>query len=596
MSNFCVPSLGGLRPGLLSRGVRAAARSSLQRTPLEPCIALAAGRCYSTYRAQAGRLANSSHRSPKKPPSSITTATQWRPAMPIPPAGTMMAQQRRHLSGSRRVITHYMNLPSDYTDEEGLPFTRSGELSQREIIDIFGVGISTRQGNILLRILHGRRVAGSLEDPRLAPNTAVFSKAEMDKALGYLRRTVPVNEVINAGLRAEDELLEIEEEEAAKAAAAQGAGSSEQQAPAYPNAGGSKWQQRLFKTQPGGDVYGEGVIDRIRKRNEAKWREELKQREEAKRLKEEEEARLNPGGLAKVDEPAPKQLSPRMLEYTERATSDLAAPPEMSKARRLAPTLLTAVAVVAGGLAAADLYQAPRRDRRLLPDVPPAAATVGALVLLNLAVYAAWRVPMLWRFMNRHFILTSATPKPHVALLVTASHQSLKHLLLNMVFLWPFGTRLHDDLGRGPFLAVYVGCGLLGFAGSLTALVLQSNLAASTMGASGAVYGIMAAYFTIHRFEGFKVFGLPPDPYDGAQGLGFLALLTANVLLQFRRNVRLDVWSHLAGLLGGVLYGFYFSGLAKDRGSVRGSKELAELPALDETRKSTTEGKAAGSS
>ncbi|KAL8414152.1 hypothetical protein RB594_005394 [Gaeumannomyces avenae] len=590
MSNFCVPSLGGLRPGLLSRGVRAAARSSLQRTPLEPCIALAAGRCYSTYRARAGRLANSNHPSPRKPPSSITTATQWRPAIPMRPAGTMTVQQRRHLSGSRGVITHYMDLPQDYTDEKGLPFTRNGELSQGEIIDIFGVGISTRQGNILLRILHGRRVAGSLEDPMLAPNTAVFSKIEIDKALAYLRHTVPVNEVINAGLRAEDELLAIEEEDVAKAA--QGAGSSQQQARAHPNAGGSMWQQRLFKTRPDGDVYGEGVMDRIRKRNEAKWREELKQREEAKRLKEEEEARLNPGGLAKVDEPAPRQLSPRMLEYTERATSDLAAPPEMSKARRLAPTLLTAVAVVAGGLAAADLYQAPRRDQRLLPDVPPAAATVGALVLLNLAVYGAWRVPMLWRFMNRHFILTSATPKPHAALLVTASHQSLKHLLLNMLFLWPFGTRLHDDVGRGPFLAVYVGCGLLGFAGSLTALVLRSNLAASTMGASGAVYGIMAAYFTIHRFEGFKVFGLPPDPYDGAQGLGFLALLAANVLMQFRRNVMLDVWSHLAGLLGGVLYGFYFSGLARDRSSAGGGKkELAKLPALDETAKS-----AAGSS
>lgn len=498
-----------------------------------------------------------------------------------------MAHQRRHLSGPNSVITHYIDIPPNYTDKEGLPFSRKGELTQDEVNKIFGVGISARQANMLLRILHGRRVAGSLGDPSLAPNTAAFSEREVDNALAYLRRTVPVDEITNAGLRAEDELLAIEE-----------ADSSGQQTPVDPTAGGSPWQQRLFKTHTGGDVYGEGVIDRIRKRNEAKWREELKQREEQKRLREEEEARLNPGGLAKVDEPAPRQLSPRMLEYTERATSDLTAPPEMSKTRRLAPTLLTAVAVVVGGLVVADLYQAPRRDQRLLPELPPAAATVGVLVLLNVAVYAAWNVPMFWRFMNRHFILTSATPKPHAALLVTVSHQKLSHLLLNMVFLWPFGTRLHDDLGRGPFLAVYAGCGLLGFAGSLTALVLRSNLVASTMGASGGVYGIMAAYFTIHRFEGFKVFGLPPDPYDGAQGLGFLVLLAANVLLQFRRNALLDVWSHLAGLLGGVFYGFYFSGLAKARGRVGdGKKELARLPGVsDKTLKSTAEDRGAASS
>ena len=110
-----------------------------------------------------------------------------------------------------KTIRKYEDLPRDYRDQAGIQF-RSKDLSEDEVVRAFGKGINAKKANQLLRILHGRRVAGTLNDPAFAVHTSTFSKGQIEKGLAYLRKTVSVDEVMNAGLRAEDELAQLEAE------------------------------------------------------------------------------------------------------------------------------------------------------------------------------------------------------------------------------------------------------------------------------------------------------------------------------------------------------------------------------------------------
>lgn len=114
-------------------------------------------------------------------------------------------------------------------------------------------------------------------------------------------------------------------------------------------------------------------------------------------------------------------------------------------------------------------------------------------------------------------------------------HFDLLHIGFNMVLLWWLGTMLEPSLGRVRFLVLYAGALL---AGSLGVLVLDPN--ALTGGASGAVFGLMAAAFLSQRRRGI-------DPMQS--GLGGLILI--NLLLSFRPGV--SIGGHLGGLVGGAL-------------------------------------------
>lgn len=408
--------------------------------------------------------------------------------------------------------------------------------------------MSTVEANKLLRILHGRRVAGTLDDPSVKINTSHFSKAAIDAALKYLRHAAPVDEVTNAGLRAEDELRQLEEGEAAPEEGADAEGSAQ----------GTQYRSRykLYKDQATDDVYGEGALDRIRARNVARYKEQLKQQEEEKRKREEEEAKARPGGLQTIEERQPRAVSPRMEEWKKKAVlSEMKEPPPMPASKRLIPSTIFVALLVAGFVVYAQYYQPP--EWRLWPDYSPSTATVGALILLNLAGFVLWRLPPAWPLMNRYFMLVAATPKPFSILGAMFSHQAAGHFFLNMLFVWFVGIRLHDEVGRGDFLATYMASGSIGFLATLYSLVLRNQLHLTTLGASGAFYGVATAYFWLHRFDGFKILGLPPDPATGIQGLGFIGLMLAlNLTAVFSKNAhRIDVMSHLMGMAVGLAAG-----------------------------------------
>lgn len=482
-----------------------------------------------------------------RPPASRSSCPRFSDSVSKPlPHILQQRPVRRTIFTNAPIYRDYIDLPRDYRDDVGLPFRRD-PLETYEVLRIFGPHISTVEANKLLRILHGRRVAGTLDDPSVKINTSHFSKASIDAALKYLRHAAPVDEVMNAGLRAEDELRALEEGEPIP----DGANTAEA-------AGSTDYTSRfkMYKDQSGDNVYGEGALDKIRARNVAKYKEQVRQQEEEKRKREEEEAKAHPGGLQTIEQRQPRAVSPRMQEWKKKAVlSDMKEPPQMPASKRLLPSTIFVAILVAGFAVYAQYYQPP--DWRLWPDYTPAQATVGALILLNLAGFALWKFPPAWPMMNRYFMLVAATPKPASVLGAMFSHQAATHLLLNMLFVWFVGIRLHDEVGRGDFLATYVASGSIGFLATLYSLVLRNQLHLTTLGASGAFYGVATAYFWLHRFDGFKIFGLPPDPATGIQGLGFIGLMLAlNLTAVFSKNAhRIDVMSHLMGMAVGLAAG-----------------------------------------
>lgn len=133
-----------------------------------------------------------------------------------------------------------------------------------------------------------------------------------------------------------------------------------------------------------------------------------------------------------------------------------------------------------------------------MPDLPLSEATIVGIVLANLTIFTLWFFPPAWTVLNRLFISTPLKPSAFSMLGNVFSHKSTYHLLSNMGILWLLGTRLHEDIGRGDFMAIYIFSGVFGSALSLTGMVMRNVLVSSSLGASGSVMGVLAAYCALH--------------------------------------------------------------------------------------------------
>ena len=118
-------------------------------------------------------------------------------------------------------------------------------------------------------------------------------------------------------------------------------------------------------------------------------------------------------------------------------------------------------------------------------------------------------------------------------------HASLLHLAFNMLALYWLGTVVEQALGTSRFLLVYFVSGIAGSAGAL----LLSNALQPTVGASGAIYGIMGALLVLE----YRATG----SFAG-QALGLIVL---NLALTFAIP-NISVGGHLGGLAGGILATF----------------------------------------
>ena len=84
-------------------------------------------------------------------------------------------------------------------------------------------------------------------------------------------------------------------------------------------------------------------------------------------------------------------------------------------------------------------------------------------------------------------------------------HGGFLHLGGNMLYLWVFGNNIEDQLGKVKFLIFYLGCGVLA---GLSQWIIEPTSTIPTLGASGAIAGVMGAY--ILRFPRAQILTLIP--------------------------------------------------------------------------------------
>jgi membrane associated rhomboid family serine protease len=120
-------------------------------------------------------------------------------------------------------------------------------------------------------------------------------------------------------------------------------------------------------------------------------------------------------------------------------------------------------------------------------------------------------------------------------------HGGYLHLALNMYSLYYVGSILEIQIGRWQFLLLYLGSGMAGSAGALVWSPLSP-----TVGASGAIFGILGALFILERRGSIAT---------GGQIAGLIVL---NLVFTFALSAYISVGAHVGGLIGGVVLMWLF--------------------------------------
>jgi membrane associated rhomboid family serine protease len=179
------------------------------------------------------------------------------------------------------------------------------------------------------------------------------------------------------------------------------------------------------------------------------------------------------------------------------------------------------------------------------------AKVTKALIVLNIGVYVAELANGAnvngiggWIYVHGVLIAIAQSPPGHFIgvaegeywRLLTAAflHYGPFHLLLNMLALWWFGSLLEQRIGSGKFLLLYIVSGLAGSAGALVLSPLEP-----TVGASGAIFGILGAGLVLERQR------------DYVFGGSALVIIVINLVFTFSIS-NISIGGHIGGLIGGA--------------------------------------------
>ncbi|MBH8550853.1 rhomboid family intramembrane serine protease [Nostocaceae cyanobacterium CENA357] len=147
-------------------------------------------------------------------------------------------------------------------------------------------------------------------------------------------------------------------------------------------------------------------------------------------------------------------------------------------------------------------------------------------------------------------------------------HANWWHLISNMVFLWVFGNNIEERLGHLKYLIFYLSCGALA---ALCQWFIAMNSAIPSLGASGAIAGVLGAYIirfphariTTLIFLGFFVTTISV-PALVLIGIFFIQNLISGVAsLQAAANMSMETggvayWAHIGGFIFGMILGPLF--------------------------------------
>ena len=146
-------------------------------------------------------------------------------------------------------------------------------------------------------------------------------------------------------------------------------------------------------------------------------------------------------------------------------------------------------------------------------------------------------------------------------------HGGFLHVAGNMLYLWIFGDNVEDRMGHGRFVAFYLLCGT---AAALGQTLTVPDSVVPMVGASGAVAGVMGAYFVLYPhsrivtlvplFIFIQIIEVPAIFFLGIwfvmqllSGVGSIAAATEG-----HPSGGIAFWAHVAGFAAGIVGVFAF--------------------------------------
>lgn len=137
-------------------------------------------------------------------------------------------------------------------------------------------------------------------------------------------------------------------------------------------------------------------------------------------------------------------------------------------------------------------------------------------------------------------------------------HGGWMHVLGNMWFLYIFGDNVEDHLGHFKYLVFYLLSGLIAMA---TQVAIYPHSGVPTVGASGAIAGVLGAYFILYPrarvLTWFFVFVLYLPAWIVLGEWFFLQFMAGAEMLSMTRVSRdvggVAVWAHVGGFIAGIL-------------------------------------------
>lgn len=149
-------------------------------------------------------------------------------------------------------------------------------------------------------------------------------------------------------------------------------------------------------------------------------------------------------------------------------------------------------------------------------------------------------------------------------------HADIWHIGGNMLFLYVFGDNVEDAFGHVRYLVFYLVAGLAAdilFIGAQLFSTDPTSLLVPTLGASGAIAGVLGAYIILYPrariltliFVGF-IF-IVPLPAVIFLGLWFVyQLLYGVIALGVTATTGIAYWAHVGGFIAGILFGLVWRG------------------------------------
>jgi membrane associated rhomboid family serine protease len=139
-------------------------------------------------------------------------------------------------------------------------------------------------------------------------------------------------------------------------------------------------------------------------------------------------------------------------------------------------------------------------------------------------------------------------------------HGGLLHIASNMLYLFIFGDNVEDKLGHFRFLIFYLVCGVIA---GITHIVVNADSPVPSIGASGAIAGVLAAYLRLFPHAQVRTL-LFIGPFILVPRIAAAFLILFWFITQFLSGVvslgatsqetsGVAVWAHIGGFIGGLI-------------------------------------------